>query len=76
MKGDIYIDGIDIFSAYGANVTDGLESLFLFPAIKEPEQNDWPEEDGIEVDLESIPQNQGDNSFFFCGQSEWFNRQG
>lgn len=54
MKGDIYIDGIDIFSAYGANVTDGLESLFLFPAIKEPEQNDWPEEDGIEVDLESI----------------------
>ncbi|MCL3851454.1 hypothetical protein M1P97_09165 [Parabacteroides sp. GYB001] len=54
MKGDVYIDEIDIFSAYGANVTDGLDSLFLFPAIKEPESNDWPEEDGIEVDLETV----------------------
>ena len=51
MKGDVYIDGIDIFSAYGANITDGLESLFLFPAIKEPESNDWPEEDGVEVEI-------------------------
>lgn len=54
MRGDVYIDGIDIFSAYGANITDGLDSLFTFPAIKEPESNDWPEEDGLEVDLETI----------------------
>lgn len=54
MRGDVYIDGIDIFSAYGANITDGLDSLFTFPAIKEPESNDWPEEDGVEVDLETI----------------------
>ena len=32
----------------------GLDSLFSFPAIKEPESNDWPEEDGLEVDLETI----------------------
>lgn len=54
MKGDVFIDNKDIFQSFGATITGGLESLFVFPAIKAPEANDWPEQDGIEVDLDDI----------------------
>jgi len=53
MTGSIIISGKDIKSAYGAYLVDGaLSDLPCFPDMKEPERNDWYEEDGIEVDLE------------------------
>lgn len=54
MNGAFYIDGIDIYARYGVVITSGgYNDLLCFPALKEPETNDWPEEDGIEVDLSS-----------------------
>lgn len=52
MIGTFYIDGTDIYARYGVVVTSGgYSDLMAFPALKEPDTNDWPEEDGIEVDL-------------------------
>lgn len=54
MKGKTYIDGKDIFTAFGALVTDGgYSGLVEFPSLKTVEYNDWQEEDGIEPDLSS-----------------------
>lgn len=54
MIGAFYIDGIDIYAKYGVVITDGgYNDLLRFPALKDPEVNDWPEEDGIEVDLDA-----------------------
>ena len=52
MIGKTYIDGIDIYSAYGIFITKGgYNGLITFPPLKKPDLNDWQEEDGIEVDL-------------------------
>lgn len=52
MTGKLIIDGTDIFTTYGGYVTEGgYEGLIEFPDLKDVEKNDWPEEDGIEVDL-------------------------
>lgn len=48
----VIVDGADFETTYGATLTGGWESLFALPETKEPHQNDWYEEDGIEVDLE------------------------
>ena len=54
MTGAFYIDGIDIYTRYGVVIADGgYNDLLCFPAMKDPEYNDWPEEDGIEVDLDA-----------------------
>lgn len=54
MTGAFYIDGIDIYAKYGVVITDGgYNDLLCFPALKDPDVNDWPEEDGIEVDLDA-----------------------
>lgn len=52
MTGYCYIDGIDIYTEFGVFIEgDGYDGLLSFPALKEPDKNDWPEEHGIEVDL-------------------------
>lgn len=52
MRNNIYIDGVNVRDRFGCWVTrGGYNGLLAFPAMKEPEANDWPEEDGIEVDL-------------------------
>lgn len=48
----VIVDGADLQTTYGATLTGGWSSLFALPETKEPRQNDWHEEDGIEVDLE------------------------
>lgn len=54
MTNKLYIDGIDAYSEYGVFVHEtGYNDLVSFPALKKVESNDWPEEDGIEVDLEN-----------------------
>jgi len=54
MRGKYYIDNIDIYSRFGIMIKDGsYKDLLAFPALKDPEKNDWPEEDGIEPDLDS-----------------------
>lgn len=52
MIGKTYIDGVDIYSAFGAFVVrGGYNGLLSFPHLKAVDTNDWPDEDGIETDL-------------------------
>lgn len=51
MTGYCHIDGIDIYTEFGVFIESGYDGLLSFPALKEPDKNDWPEEHGIEVDL-------------------------
>ena len=52
MRGLWYIDGIDIFTKYNIGIVrDGFNDLFVFPAFKDLYYNDWPENDGIDIDL-------------------------
>lgn len=52
MRGRLYIDGLDAFDEFGVFVKDGgLNALLAFPPLKTPDNNDWQEEDGLEVDL-------------------------
>ena len=54
MTGKTFIGGTDIYTAFGAFVTDGgYSGLVEFPSLKTVEYNDWQEEDGIEPDLSS-----------------------
>lgn len=49
-----YINNVDIYAEYGVWITKGgYNNLISFPDLRDPEKNDWPEEDGIEVDLET-----------------------
>lgn len=55
MTGELYIDNIDIYSQFGVWITEGgYDGLLSFPDLREPEKNEWAEEDGIEVDLEEL----------------------
>ncbi|WP_106828060.1 leucine-rich repeat protein [Parabacteroides pacaensis] len=50
--GELYIDGIDIYTTYGIFITKGgYNSLLTFPTLVDPDKNDWPDEHGLEVDL-------------------------
>ena len=52
MTGKLYINGRDAFTDFGVFVHDGAyNELVSFPAMKDVTFNDWPEEDGVEVDL-------------------------
>ena len=52
MTGRTFIDGKDIYTSFGAFVTEGgYADLVRFPSLKSVEYNDWHEEDGIEPDL-------------------------
>ena len=50
MINNLYIDDQPARSQFGVWITrGGYSGLLAFPALKEPEANDWPEEDGVEV---------------------------
>lgn len=53
MRGRLYIDGRDAYTDFGVWITKGgYDGLLPFPELVEPDRNDWPDEDGIEPDLE------------------------
>lgn len=52
MEGRLFIDGLDAYAEWGAYVTGGgYDELVSYPPLKQPESNDWQEDDGIEPDL-------------------------
>jgi len=54
IRGQAFLDGIDIAN-YGLSITKGgYNDLLTFPPIKDVYVNDWQEEDGIEPDLKEI----------------------
>jgi hypothetical protein len=66
----IYIDGEDIFELFGAYIlSEGVNELLTFPSLKEPPRNDWPEEDGIEVDLSEPVLNSRELNIPFCAEN-------
>ena len=53
MRGELYIDNRDAYTDFGVWITEGgYDGLLPFPELVEPDRNDWPDEDGIEPDLE------------------------
>ena len=54
MTGKLFVDDIDIYTRFGIFILDdGYNGIVAYPPLKEPAINDWPEEHGIEVDLET-----------------------
>lgn len=52
MKNRLFIDGRDAFVEYGIFVEQyGYKQLIQFAAFKKLDSTDWPDEDGVEVDL-------------------------
>lgn len=52
MTGKFNIDGVDAYGQFGVFISDsGLAKLLQYPPLKKVDSNDWPEEDGEEVDL-------------------------
>ncbi len=53
MTGRLFIDDVDVYTAYGAYVDGdgGWNDLLALPPLKSVDSNDWQEEDGVEMDL-------------------------
>ena len=72
MKGQLYIDGKDIFTELGVATLQGnYGELVAFPPSKTPDSNDWPEEDGKEFDLSCVALDTNDITLEFGFFSEW-----
>lgn len=55
MKGDLIINGVDVYDVYGVYIINGgYDDLMAYPSTKKVSYNDWHEYDGIEPDLERI----------------------
>ncbi len=50
MKWLTYIDGVDIYAQYGAYLL-GYEGLFGWPELKATEVMEWPDEEGVDINL-------------------------
>lgn len=72
MNRQLYIDGIDAYAKYGVFVTQGShDNLVAFPALKEVDKNDWPEDDGQEFDLSSVALDTKEISISLAFTAEW-----
>ena len=67
MAGKLFIDGQDAYTSYGLDVEHG-GYCFLpeFPSLKNIDTNDWPEENGLEVDWGSVTLNPHEFSVSFA----------
>lgn len=73
MIGKLLINGTDAYVKYGAFISqNGIKELFSFPALKEPARNDWPEDNGLEVDL-TTPVLDGHTISIGFGSTKMFN---
>ena len=71
MRGRLYVDGNDAYLRYGVYVTgNGWNELIAWAPLKEPEKNDWQEEDGVEADLSepTLDTREVNIPFCFTGQ--------
>lgn len=46
-----FIDGIDLYAAYGLSVSSGSDGFMKFPKRKDSIKKDWSDEDGLDIDL-------------------------
>ena len=54
MIGELYVDGVDVYANYGICIAEGgYNGIISYPPLKKVETNDWPEEDGVDMNLSS-----------------------
>ncbi|WP_321437173.1 hypothetical protein [uncultured Bacteroides sp.] len=71
MEGELFIDGKDAYTTYGIGIINaGYKGIASYPSLKEPDTNDWPDENGIEADLSEPALDKRDISINFYGVSE------
>jgi hypothetical protein len=46
-----FIDGMDLWTTFGIGIEGGSDDFLKIPERKESTTHDWPDEDGIDVDL-------------------------
>lgn len=52
MKGELFIDGVDVYTTYGVSLANvAYEDVVCLPHLKPVPYNDWHEKNGIEPDL-------------------------
>lgn len=69
MNTQLFIDNVDTFARFGISPGAGaFDELLAFPSLKEPAKNNWPDEEGIEVDLETPCLQPKELSLPFIGQ--------
>ena len=79
MTGDVTIDTIDIWTTYGAFLLKGSYDSLMRPAKRKASlSNNWPEENGLEIDL-TVPKfeaKDADLSFILSAsnETEWWTR--
>lgn len=68
MTGELFIDNIDAYTAWGIGVVrNGYAGIVGMPPLKSYQSNDWQEEDGIEADLSAPVLNTREFSMdFYC----------
>lgn len=52
--GQCIIDGVDIATLGAFIERDGSNDLLAFPERRKPDENDWAEHDGLDIDLEGV----------------------
>lgn len=53
--GQYLLDGKDLYIEYGFIIATGKSDLLQFPKAKERYSYNWPDENGLEYDLEEVP---------------------
>ena len=48
----LYIDGVDVYEAFGAFIVGSPKEVVCFHPMKAVKSNDWGEDDGVEPDLD------------------------
>lgn len=72
MQGRLYIDGQDLFTAYGIYATQkAWNALVAYPPLKKVESNDWQEYDGIEADLANPVLNTREIQITLASRGSW-----
>jgi len=79
MTGEVTIDTIDIWATYGAFLLKGSYDSLMRPAKrKESLKNNWPDQNGIDIDLEDPHYEAREADLVFMisapGEAEWWTR--
>ena len=60
------VDNIDIYAKYGVTVTNGRKSIIQYPSLKKVKNNNWAEDDGLDIDLAKPTLNSRNVTISFC----------
>ncbi len=54
LSGYYFIDGVDVWANYALVIQKGSADFLRYPAKKESITHDWPDRNGLDVDLSKI----------------------